>query len=96
MVGASKVAGGGLALDFAFDRSRKANEQPDLQAMTDQTTPFHVFRAEFIEFRNANSWNIVFKPNSPASWDKIAEKTSARREAWRTETQPLSLVEPVA
>ena len=51
---------------------------------------------EFIEFRNANAWNIVFKPGNPAAWDKIAEKTAARREAWRTEKQPFSLVEPSA
>jgi hypothetical protein len=49
---------------------------------------------EFIEFRNANSWNIVFKANNP--WEKIAEKAGARREAWQTEKQPFSLVEPVA
>jgi hypothetical protein len=49
---------------------------------------------EFIEFRNANSWNIVFKQNNP--WGKIAEKADARRETWATEKQPFSLVEPVA
>jgi mannose-6-phosphate isomerase-like protein (cupin superfamily) len=50
---------------------------------------------EFIEFRHANSWNIVFKPNSPAGWGKIADKAGAKVEAWRTEKQPFGLVEPV-
>ena len=48
---------------------------------------------EFIEFRNANSWNIVFRANNP--WDKIADKAGARCETWKTEKQPFSLVEPV-
>ena len=51
---------------------------------------------EFIEFRNANSWNIVFKYRNPESWSKAADTASARREAWVTEAQPFGLVEPVA
>jgi hypothetical protein len=51
---------------------------------------------EFIEYRNVNSWNIVFKSKNPATWEKVAQKASARREAWLTEPQPLGLVEPVA
>ncbi len=51
---------------------------------------------EFVEFRHANSWNIVFKSKSPAAWAKIADKASARREAWKTEEQPLGFVEPSA
>ncbi|ACG78540.1 conserved hypothetical protein [Phenylobacterium zucineum HLK1] len=51
---------------------------------------------EFIEFRHANSWNIVFKSKNPAAWAKIADKAAARREAWQDEAQPFGLVEPVA
>jgi mannose-6-phosphate isomerase-like protein (cupin superfamily) len=51
---------------------------------------------EFIEYRNVNSWNIVFKSKNPASWEKVAQKAGARREAWLTEPQPFGLVEPVA
>jgi hypothetical protein len=51
---------------------------------------------EFIEFRNANSWNIVFRSGGPAAWDKIAERAAARSDAWRTEKQPFSLVAPAA
>lgn len=50
---------------------------------------------EFIEYRHANSWNIVFKQKNPAAWEKIAGRASARREAWQTEKQPFGLVEPV-
>ena len=50
---------------------------------------------EFVEFRHANSWNIVFKSKSPATWAKIADKASAKREAWRSERQPFGLVEPL-
>jgi hypothetical protein len=51
---------------------------------------------EFIEFRHANAWNIVFKSKNPAAWAKVAEKAGARREAWLTEAQPFGLVEPKA
>lgn len=51
---------------------------------------------EFIEFRHANSWNIVFKSKSPASWARISEKASARRAAWQTERQPFGLVQPTS
>jgi hypothetical protein len=51
---------------------------------------------EFIEYRNVNSWNIVFKSKNPAAWEKVAQKAGARREAWLTEPQPLGFVEPVA
>jgi hypothetical protein len=51
---------------------------------------------EFVEFRHANSWNMVFKYRNPDSWAKAADTASARREAWRTEAQPFGLVEPVA
>src|SRR3546814_4601125 len=36
---------------------------------------------EFLEFRNATAWNIVFKSNNPASWAKGAEKTRALHES---------------
>lgn len=51
---------------------------------------------EFIEFRHANSWNIVFKYRNPESWANAADQASTRREAWRSEEQPFGLVEPVA
>jgi hypothetical protein len=50
---------------------------------------------EFLEFRNALSWNIVFKSNNPTSWTKNAEKAQALNEAWQTEKQPLGFIEPV-
>ena len=50
---------------------------------------------EFVEFRNATSWNIVFKSKNPASWAKIADKAGDRLDAWRTESQPFGLVRPV-
>lgn len=51
---------------------------------------------EFVEFRHANSWNIVFKQKSLAAWEKIAARADARRESWKTEPQPLGFVEPVS
>lgn len=51
---------------------------------------------EFIEYRHANSWNIVFKYRNESSWEKAATKASDRHEAWLTEAQPFGLVEPVA
>ena len=51
---------------------------------------------EFIEYRHANSWNIVFKYRNPESWAKLATTASDRRAAWHTEEQPFGLVEPVA
>ena len=50
---------------------------------------------EFIEFRHANSWNIVFKYGKPEAWTKIADKARAKEEVWKTEKQPLGFVEPV-
>lgn len=50
---------------------------------------------EFLEYRNVTSWNIVFKSNNPASWEKGAEKAAGLREVWKTEMQPLGLVAPV-
>src|SRR3546814_19698909 len=49
---------------------------------------------EFLEFRNATAWNIVFKSNNQASWAKGAEKTRALHESWLAEKQPLGFVEP--
>ena len=51
---------------------------------------------EFIEYRHANSWNIVFKYRNESSWEQAAAKAGDRGEAWRTEEQPFGLVEPVA
>ena len=51
---------------------------------------------EFIEFRNATSWNIEFKYRNPSSWEKAADTAAARRDTWVTESQPFGLVEPVA
>ena len=51
---------------------------------------------EFIEYRHANSWNIVFKYRNETSWKKAATTARDHHEAWRTEAQPFGLVEPVA
>jgi hypothetical protein len=51
---------------------------------------------EFVEFRQANAWNIVFKYRNPESWAKAAETARERRDTWVTEAQPFGLVEPVA
>lgn len=51
---------------------------------------------EFIEYRHANSWNIVFKYRNAESWAKAAATASERRDAWQTEAQPFGLVEPVS
>jgi hypothetical protein len=50
---------------------------------------------EFVEYRHANSWNIVFRTRNPDAWARIADKASAQREAWKSERQPFGLVEPV-
>ena len=50
---------------------------------------------EFIEYRHANSWNIVFKYRNPESWAKAATTAGDRRDAWLTEQQPFGLVAPV-
>ena len=51
---------------------------------------------EFLEFRNATSWNIIFKSGNPASWEKGAERTRALHQTWLTEEQPLGFIEPGA
>lgn len=51
---------------------------------------------EFIEFRHANSWNILFKYRQEASWEKAASTAASRRAAWQSERQPYGLVEPVS
>lgn len=50
---------------------------------------------EFLEFRNATSWNIVFKSNNPASWEKGAEKANEKRDIWVNEAQPVGFIAPV-
>lgn len=50
---------------------------------------------EFIEFRHANSWNIVFKYRNPESWAKATAVAEERHEIWRTEAQPVGFVDPV-
>lgn len=50
---------------------------------------------EFLEFRTANSWNIVFKYRNPDSWAKGAAEAATRSEGWKTEKQPFGMVEPV-
>ncbi|MFV0523138.1 MAG: cupin domain-containing protein [Acidimicrobiales bacterium] len=50
---------------------------------------------EFLEYRHASSWNIVFKYRNAESWTKAADQARARREDWRTEAQPFGLVPPV-
>lgn len=50
---------------------------------------------EFIEFRHANAWNIVFKYRRQESWDEAAAIARERSEGWKTEKQPFGLVEPV-
>ena len=50
---------------------------------------------EFIEYRHANAWNIVFKYRNPESWAKAATTAGDRRDAWQTEQQPFGLVAPV-
>ncbi len=51
---------------------------------------------EFLEFRNATSWNIIFKSNNPASWVKSVEQTRARHGTWVTEPQPEGFIPAVA
>lgn len=51
---------------------------------------------EFVEFRHATSWNILFKYRNPASWEQAAEEARTRADGWVTERQPFGLVEPVA
>jgi hypothetical protein len=51
---------------------------------------------EFIEYRHANSWNIVFKYRNEASWTKAAATARDHHEGWQSEQQPFGLVEPVA
>ena len=50
---------------------------------------------EFLEFRNAESWNIVFKSKNPVSWEKGAERTRELVETWKTEKQPAGFIEPI-
>jgi hypothetical protein len=50
---------------------------------------------EFIEFRHANSWNIVFKYRNPESWEKAATTARQRKDTWTAEQQPFGLVAPV-
>lgn len=49
---------------------------------------------EFVEFRNATSWNIEFKASNP--WGKIADKAAERHAIWERETPPFGLTDPVA
>ena len=49
---------------------------------------------EFIEYRHANSWNIVFGAQTEAGWARIAEQADNQRERWRTEAPPYGFVEP--
>jgi hypothetical protein len=60
---------------------------------TFQTGPEGV---EFIEYRHANAWNIVFKYRNPESWEKAASTARERHDMWVSEQQPFGLVEPVA
>lgn len=46
--------------------------------------------AEILEFRNATRFNIVFKGNTPAFWQKIADAAEAARGNWPNETVPPS------
>ncbi len=44
--------------------------------------------AQFLEVRNAPSFNIFFRENPPAHWDKIARVYQERRQDWETEPLP--------
>ena len=45
---------------------------------------------EVLEFRNATRFNLAFKPNDGARWDRIAETYGDRAELWAAETVPPS------
>ena len=45
---------------------------------------------EVLEFRNATRFNLFFKGNDEAYWDRIAATFRDRAEAWKTETVPPS------
>jgi hypothetical protein len=45
---------------------------------------------ELLEFRNASRFNLVFKGNDPAHWDKMAATFRDRGAIWQTETTPPS------
>jgi hypothetical protein len=65
-------------------------------AGTPYTFPTGPDGVEFIEYRHANSWNIVFKYRNAESWAKAAATAGDRHVAWQTEQQPFGLVDPVA
>ncbi|MFV0259156.1 MAG: cytochrome P450 [Acidimicrobiales bacterium] len=50
---------------------------------------------EFLEYRHASSWNIVFKYRNADSWTKAATEARNRHDGWASEAQPYGLVEPV-
>ncbi len=50
---------------------------------------------ELLEFRNAAQFNIHFKGNDPAHWDKIAQSYAAHTSNWESEIPP-SQREPAA
>lgn len=45
---------------------------------------------EVLEFRNATRFNLVFKGNDEARWDRIVETFRDRAAIWETETVPPS------
>jgi quercetin dioxygenase-like cupin family protein len=45
---------------------------------------------EILEFRNATRFNLMFKPNDGARWDRIAETFQDRAALWAAETVPPS------
>ena len=69
-------AGARAAMRRLWQRVAQAHALSPLQAAPLEQQLENILRGndgvEFIEFRNANSWNIVFKASNP--WDKIAEK----------------------
>ena len=60
---------------------------PADQAYTLEAGPDGV---ELLEFRNATQYNIFYKGNDEAHWERIAEGYRTRADIWRTELVPPS------
>src|SRR5581483_12346272 len=44
--------------------------------------------AEFLEFRNASTYNVHFKGNDQAHWDKVAAAYDQNKSRWSAEKLP--------
>jgi hypothetical protein len=49
-----------------------------------------------LEFRNSNDLNIRFMSRNKTFWEKAGKKISERREAWKHEPPPSTLVKDAA